>query len=168
MTWVIDSVVLGGNIIGDSLGSVRDGASGGDGFVWAQDYSGEFSAEDMGVVLTGNLFFRTADGYPPEAIVWQTTKGAVSSYRTIAGFAGAVPGSEANREWFGDVLEDEYRLTANAQGVASTIAQAPPAAVFALLGDRAVGIGAIPTAAQDGSSVPGPSSPPVADPFDVG
>lgn len=169
MTWVIDSVVLGGNIIGDSLGSERDGATGGDGFVWAQDYSGGFTAEDMGVVLTGNLFFRSADGFPPEAIIWQTNKNAVTAYRTVGGFSDAVPGSTANREWFGDVLEDGYRLSRNVDGVASTIAQDPPGTVVALLGDRAVGIGALPIAAQDGSSVPGPSpTPSAADPFAFG
>ena len=175
MTWVIDSVVLGDNIIGDSLGSVRDGATGGDGYVWAQDYSGDFTAEDMGVVLTGNLFFRTADGRPPEAIVWQTDTSGVTSYRTLAAFSEAVPEAASNREWFGDVFEDAYRLTSNAGGAASTISQPPPEAVLALLGDRAVGVGAIPpaardgSAAHDGSAAPGPSPiSSVADPFDEG
>jgi hypothetical protein len=168
MTWVIESVVLGNNIIGDSLGAVRDGASGGDGIIWVQDYSVDFTAEDMGVVLTGNLLFRSADGYPPETIVWQTDKGAVSAYRTLAAFNDAVPGSPSNREWFGEVLEEGFRLSRNTEGIASTIAQPPPDAVLALLGDRAAGIGAVP-ASQDGSSAPGPApTPSGAGPFDFG
>ena len=160
MSWVIDSVVLGNSVIGDSLGSERDGAIGGDGFVWAQDYSNAFTAEDLGVVLTGNIVYRTVDGYPPRSVIWQLKKGATTSYRTLADFQKAVPGVEANHEWFGEVLDDGYLLSPGADEAASAIVQQPPEAVRALLGDRAVGVGAIPRTSQDGSSAPGPSPTP--------
>lgn len=145
MSWVIDSVVIGNSVIGDSLGSERDGAGGaGDGFVWAQDFSKEFTAEQMGVELQGNLFFRTVDGYPPQSIVWQLKTGGVDYYSSLDRFQQAVPGAAANAELDGLILDERYRLSAEAEPAAADLAQQAPDAVAALLGDIAPGIGAVP------------------------
>jgi hypothetical protein len=161
MPWVIDSVVLGNSIIGDSRGSVRDGAVGGDGLVWVQDYSNEFTAGDMGVELRGNLFFRTSERFPPRAVVWQLHTGAITPYLTLADFQDVVADTESNRELLGELVDASYSLTPHAQSIAVANAQTPPDAVRALLGDRAGGVGAIPVPASgepQGSGSPSPSS----------
>lgn len=165
MPWVIGSVVIGNSIIGDSRGSARDGAVGGDGFVWVQDYSNEFTARDMGIELTGNLFYRTAEGYPPRSIVWQLNAGGITPYRTLPEFQDAVAGTETNRELLGELVDASFSLAPYAQGIVLASAPSPPDVVRALLGDRAVGVGAIPASVavvpQDGSSAPGsPSASP--------
>ncbi len=102
MTWVIDSVVLGNSIIGDSRGSVRDGAVGGDGLVWVQDYSNEFTADDMGVELRGTCSTGPSDGIRRARSSGSCNTGAITPYLTLADFQDAVAGTEANRELLGD------------------------------------------------------------------
>lgn len=113
MTWKIANIQLANTIL--------DG--GPQYHVYVRDYTGQRSAAQMGILIDGNLFLRTADSSHAE-VVWQLPGGALKAYNTVAEFGQTGAGSH-NAEVAQDAI-----------GAASTQrnALALPADIAALVG----------------------------------
>jgi hypothetical protein len=79
MTWVVRAIAVSNNVLSGTTG---------DSVVSVEDYSGEYTAEQLGVTLDGNAYQRQGASSPKQLIKWSRGKGD-PYYATLAAFTGA-------------------------------------------------------------------------------
>jgi parallel beta-helix repeat protein len=79
MTWVISAIAVSNNVFSGATG---------DSVVSVEDYSGEYTAEQLGVALDGNAYQRQGASSPKQLIKWSRGKGD-PNYATLAAFTRA-------------------------------------------------------------------------------
>ncbi len=96
MSWIISSVTVRNNVMADSTGKC---------LLCIEDYSKEYTAEQLGVTADANLYQRTDAATPSWAVVW--SKGSEVNpavFTSVAAFRSATGQEKGGREVTGDVV----------------------------------------------------------------
>jgi parallel beta-helix repeat protein len=80
LPWVVGDVTASNNIFSGATGNC---------VVCVEDYSGEYTAEQLGVTLDGNLYQRVGTQSPGWLIVWSHGPGNPTTFTTLAEFVSA-------------------------------------------------------------------------------
>jgi parallel beta-helix repeat protein len=136
MTWINGPVIVRNNVF--------SGATILNGLMAVEDYSREFTAEQMRVSAQGDVYQRDSAGRPAATVIWARGAQPAALYTTLAAFKGAtgqesrgiaLDGSEA-------VLADGS-LTSSVANVQSTVAEPLPSQIANLMrqpvGTRRIG-----------------------------
>ncbi len=144
MTWIAGPVSIGDSLIGGPPRGSR-ASTGGDGdcLVCVEDYSGEFTGEQLGVTLEGVLLQRESVSRPARSIVWAGGAGRPGLYSTLREFQGT--GSDADRARevrSGSIVDERFAPTAGARTMARGLPVALPDRVARELGGARARLGA--------------------------
>lgn len=139
MPWVVSDIRIGDSILGDVRGSKRDLGAQPAAPVWVQDYSNEFTAQQLIASVTSTVLHR-AEANAPLA-VWQTRPGPTSTYTSLAEWSrvfGATEGVVEIRG--GSPIDAGFRATG---AVGAPVVGTVPEVVERLLGGVDRGVGAL-------------------------
>lgn len=130
MTWTISPAVVSNNVIIDG-----NGAS--DALVGVQDFTKQMSAEQMGVTLNGNFYFRSVDASPRWVVAWSRGGGQNPFVATQLDAFVQATGQEKSSSYSSDrsMLDASgKRLTDAARARLVGITQPLPADISSALG----------------------------------
>lgn len=126
--WVNGPVTVSNNIIAGTSGNC---------LLCVEDYSHEFSAEQMGVRADGNVYQRDTTNTPSWVAVWSRGKGNPSVYTSLAKFRAPTGQEQSSLELTGTeaVDGDSAPRSAVTRAIAS-VAQPLPVEAAALVGQK--------------------------------
>ena len=128
MTWLLGPVMVANNVVANQ----RSGNC----MLCVEDYSGERSAAQIGVLANGNVFNRPNSTTPSYLVVWSRGSGNPAIYTTAAAFNTAVGGQVSNLLVDGSAVVDaDGQPTANLPTTVATLGL--PQQVASLLGRSA-------------------------------
>jgi parallel beta-helix repeat protein len=117
MTWIIDDVTVSNNVFSGATGKC---------LICVEDYSREFTASEMGVDLTGNVYQRQAADAPGWFIVWSEGAGDPSIYADLAAFRTGTGEERSGIELrHGEASDAAWRGTAASAQVAGAARPIP-------------------------------------------
>ena len=125
MTWVVSSVEVKNNVIDGTTGNC---------ILCVEDYSRQFSAEQMGVTLAGNVFIRESASQPAWLIVWSRGPLNPAVYPNLADFTRGTGIAQAGIELRGTLTEPNGDLSTLVRSQTSAIAAVPPLEISAATG----------------------------------
>ena len=129
MTWLLGPVEVYNNVIANPQS--------GNCLLCVEDYSGERSAEQIGVEANSNVYNRTTTGSPRWVVVWSRGAGNPAVFTDLPGFRTST-GQEANGSIItGPAVVDPSGRPTTAMPSTSTARPLP--AGIAVLADRAAG-----------------------------
>lgn len=77
MTWILGNITVSNNVFsGSSISAL----------VTVQDYSGEFTAEQLGVAMSGNAYQRVSASEPQSLVLWEQGHNAAKAYASLSSF----------------------------------------------------------------------------------
>ena len=95
MTWITGPVEIKSNVLSSTVGDCQ---------LCVEDFSGEFAAEDLGVVSQSNLYARQPDEASAWLAVWSRAPLAPLTFVSLADFRGSTGQEIGSREVFEDGL----------------------------------------------------------------
>jgi hypothetical protein len=133
MTWINGPVQVHDNI----LGRGRDDANC---LLCVEDYSGRFTAREMGVHASGNVYERATRSAPTWAVVWSRGQGDPAVFSSVRGFARATGQEQRHLDLVGRrAVTGALRAAPAVRRAAPRIAEPLPAALARAL-DRRPGV----------------------------
>jgi parallel beta-helix repeat protein len=78
MTWIVDDIVVSNNVFSGATAEC---------VVCVEDYSGKFTAEEMGVELSSNVYQRASASEPRWLVVWSLGAGDPETFLDLESFA---------------------------------------------------------------------------------
>lgn len=131
MTWVNGPVTVRNNVMAD----VRAGANC---LLCVEDYSGEFTAEEMRATANGNVYQRDSPEHPVWVVVWSRADDDPAVYETVDEFRTETGQESTHLELTStEAVDERRRLTASVRLMATAVAEPLPASVARPLGRRA-------------------------------
>lgn len=126
MPWINGPVNVHNNVLDTSSGNC---------LLCVEDYSGEFSAEQMGVTANGNVYQRASASSPQWLTIWSRGAGNPTVHTTLGAFRSAT-GQEARSLYLQGTAAAtaEGRVTAPVRAEASTVSLSIPSRIAQLLG----------------------------------
>ncbi|MHA7264689.1 right-handed parallel beta-helix repeat-containing protein [Arthrobacter sp. TMN-37] len=124
MTWINGPVALRNNVISGTTGNC---------LLCVEDYSREFSGEDMGVTTSGSVFHRDSGSTPIWLVIWSRGAEDPAVYKNLGGFRTATGQSMHDIELTGAEVADPvtFRIVDTVRSM--VIAQPLPDRIAALL-----------------------------------
>lgn len=129
MTWINGPVTVRNNIIAST-------SAAGNCLLCVEDYSREFTAEQLRVTAQGNVYHRVNAQQPGWAVVWSGGKSNASVYTGIAAFRAATGQEKTHLELTGPspLAPNTFAATRTVQDQAGAVAVPLPASVAGLAG----------------------------------
>lgn len=125
MTWVVDDIVVSNNVFSGASAEC---------VVCVEDYSGEFTAEELGVTLSSNVYQRASSDSPRWLIVWSAGKGDPATFLDLESFADKTGQERAGVELAHGAATDAAWLGSSERAAAAAEgARAIPAPIRKLL-----------------------------------
>lgn len=126
MPWVTGPVTVRNNVISADSGNC---------LICVEDYSKEFSAEQLRVSLNNNVYQRDTTSSPQYTAIWSNGPGNPSVYGTLSAFTAATGQEWSSLDLVGvEAVGSDGQITARVREAAPTLAAALPAVVATLLG----------------------------------
>lgn len=126
MSWILGPVRFSNNVVSQSSSNS---------LVDVEDYSRTLSAEQMGIVLSGNAYYRSAFTSPTWLIIWSRGPSNPFTPTSLSQFKAATGQEATGREFAGTaILDGNSTLSKDLAAVESSIAQPLPPDVAALIG----------------------------------
>lgn len=125
MTWINGPVALRNNVVTGTTGNC---------LLCVEDYSNEFSAEDMEVTTAGNVFHRPTGSTPAWLVIWSRGRGDPAVYTTLGGFRNATGQSMHDIELTGAGIADPATFRISDTVRSAVVAQPLPDGIAGLLG----------------------------------
>lgn len=146
MTWIAGPVTIGDTVIGgpSDAPSPLDSAGGdGDCLICVQDYSGEFTGEQLGVTAIGVLLQRASADRPGRSVIWADGPRRPGLHPTLREFQATGSAADRAREMTAATIVDaRFALTAEARTASRGLAVALPPPVARELGSARARLGA--------------------------
>ena len=131
MPWTLGPVSLRNNVIAQGSGTSSC-------LLCVEDYSGESSAEQMGISSNGNVYQRRSANDPRWLAVWSTGPGDPLVFDTLPEFTQETGQELRSKEFVnGEAVDSAGRLTSVVSNAAAQIAVPLPADLAALVGQPA-------------------------------
>ena len=128
MPWLDGPVQVHDNV----LGRVRSSANC---LLCVEDYSGRFSADDLHVTSSGNVYQRVRRDHPTWAVVWSRGYGDPYVFDSVDEFSRSTGQEQPHLELVGEPAVDlDLRVTPRVQDQASYVAEPLPAELATLVG----------------------------------
>ena len=128
MPWTLGPVSLRNNVIAQGSGTSNC-------LLCVEDYSGESSAEQMGISSNGNVYQRQSTGNPRWLAVWSTGPGDPQVFDTLSEFTQATGQEQRGKEYVGgQAVDSSGRLTSAVSNATAQIAVPLPADLAAIVG----------------------------------
>lgn len=126
MPWVNGPVTVRNNVMSASSGNC---------LLCVEDYSGEFSAEEMGVTANNNVYQRTNSSSPQFTVVWSRGAGNPSVFPDLPAFKAASGQESRSLQLVGTSAADaQGRTTAAVRQATDTVSVALPQSIAQMLG----------------------------------
>jgi len=126
MTWIVGPVTVSNNIVGETTGNC---------LLCVEDYSKQYTAEQMGVTARGNVYQRPTASAPSWLTVWSKGAGNPGVYTTLATFVAATGQEKASLDIVSSpVVGANDAATAAVTAQAGAVAQPLPDRIGALTG----------------------------------
>lgn len=129
MTWITGPVTVRNNVLANGNGA-------GNCLLCVEDYSHTFSATQMKVSSSGNVFHRKAANSPSWAVVWSTGAGNPAVYTTVSQFSSYTGQDKTSLDILGPTpLDTNFNLSAVVAKQANANATAMPEAIAKVAGE---------------------------------
>ncbi|WP_157621836.1 right-handed parallel beta-helix repeat-containing protein [Serinicoccus hydrothermalis] len=126
MPWVNGPVTIRNNVLSASSGNC---------LLCVEDYSGEYSAEQLGVSANNNVYQRTSSSAPQFTVIWSRGAGNPAVFQDLQAFKSASGQETRSLQLVGTAAADaEGRTTSAVRQVADTVSVALPASIAQRLG----------------------------------
>lgn len=129
MTWINEDVSVHNNILGRGQADANC-------LLCVEDYSGEFSADELGVRASGNVYVRANSSSPSWAVVWSRGAGNPAVFTSLADFARSTGQERPHLALVGRaaVTGDDLAAAAVVTRATGRVAQPLPTALARALG----------------------------------
>lgn len=126
MTWVLGNIVVSNNVFsGSSISAL----------VSVQDYSGHFTAQQLGVTLNGNAYQRASASEPESQLLWEQGHNTAKQYTPLSTFRLETGQEKQGAQLANAPAGKRTWLTAASTSAATTDSRpAMPGSIMALLG----------------------------------
>ncbi|WP_326967266.1 right-handed parallel beta-helix repeat-containing protein [Arthrobacter sp. CG_A4] len=125
MTWITSNITVRNNIVAGGSGNC---------LLCVEDYSHQFSAEQLKISANGNVYQRPSAGSPAWAVVWSRGAGNPAVHTSVAGFKSGT-GQESSHVFLdGRPALNGWQPTAEIAAKDASVAQPLSGAVAGLLG----------------------------------
>ncbi|QRQ79991.1 right-handed parallel beta-helix repeat-containing protein [Glutamicibacter protophormiae] len=126
MPWIIKNITVKNNVFSNT--------GGGNAIVAVEDYSKQFSAEDMKISLGSNIYNRATGSSPQWSVVWSKGAGNPAVYTTLSAFQKATSQDASSTELLGTAVIDSAHNVAPTVTAKNSNATALPEAIASLIG----------------------------------
>ncbi|MHA7219456.1 right-handed parallel beta-helix repeat-containing protein [Arthrobacter sp. MDT1-48-3] len=124
MSWINGPVTVRNNVISGTIGNC---------LLCVEDYSGQFSAEAMGVTTAGNVLHRATVSAPTWLVVWSRGAGNPAVFATLDTFRAATGQGRSDTELTGGAVADPATFRVSDSARSAAVAQPLPARIAGLL-----------------------------------
>lgn len=128
MTWINTKIAVRNNILAGGTGNC---------LLCVEDYSHQFSAEQLGISAKGDVYQRPSAGSPAWAVVWSRGPGNPAVFTTVPAFKSATGQESSHFVVDGRPALNGWQPTSEVTARDATVAQPLPAVVAAALGRNA-------------------------------
>ncbi|WP_298749745.1 right-handed parallel beta-helix repeat-containing protein [uncultured Serinicoccus sp.] len=126
MPWVNGPVTIRNNVLSAASGNC---------LLCVEDYSGEYSAEQLGVSANNNVYQRTSSSAPQFTVIWSRGAGNPSVFADLQAFKAASGQEARSLQLVGTAAADaDGRTTSAVRQVTDTVSVALPASIAQRLG----------------------------------